>query len=451
MVVIQPVLFLLIAQMMLEQLLALAIAQRRLLDARGFLGYLLEQLLVEIQMTPGVILFVKSKNLNIAVQSLQLYFKSKFMKKIICIALLILLYSQPFYAQHNKGKYQKAIINCYIKNSGGKKVMIGNKPKGGINEAYKVIYFDSGYSKNDSISFQVRIAETIMMSIEIDGKNSWVPFIISPGEVITFKSDYDTFFKGKTSGSKEDSLFVELMSMYQPVKNEIKAKGAMSADTLNLYMDKLDSVGYRFLAEYTNSFVSALVIYDLSIKEKNDPEILKRNQRAYNSLSNKIKETSYAQKAYKTLFVLPYSFKKGTKFPHVKMQDYLSGKKIDVNKLIAKNKFLLVDFWATWCVPCIKEFDIYKSYYNDFHSKGFEMISISYDINETKYKDFFNHNNIPWITTTDFQGEKSPVDKIFGIKLFPSNFLIDNKGEIQLVNASANEIKLFLDKNINEH
>lgn len=102
------------------------------------------------------------------------------------------------------------------------------------------------------------------------------------------------------------------------------------------------------------------------------------------------------------------------------------GKKVDTAKL--KGKVILIDFWATWCGPCVGEIPQMLDIYKRYHSKGLEIISISLDDNKDELTSFVKEKNIPWPQYFDGKGWENDISIHYGIRSVPTLFLIDQKG-----------------------
>ncbi|MBQ6578762.1 MAG: AhpC/TSA family protein [Bacteroidales bacterium] len=100
-----------------------------------------------------------------------------------------------------------------------------------------------------------------------------------------------------------------------------------------------------------------------------------------------------------------------------------------------RNRYVLLDFWATWCGPCVRAFPQMKELYNEYHGKGLEIVSISIDESEKRWKSFLQDNKFDWITIRDDLGGRSSSEvwKNYAISVIPMYILIDgDTGEILL-------------------
>jgi thiol-disulfide isomerase/thioredoxin len=102
-----------------------------------------------------------------------------------------------------------------------------------------------------------------------------------------------------------------------------------------------------------------------------------------------------------------------------------------------KGKVVLVDFWATWCGPCVKEIPNVRAAYEKLHPKGFEIVGISFDSDRTKLDDFVAKEKMPWVQYFDGKGWGNEFGKKFGINSIPAMWLVDKKGVLRELNARA--------------
>jgi len=109
-----------------------------------------------------------------------------------------------------------------------------------------------------------------------------------------------------------------------------------------------------------------------------------------------------------------------------------------------KGKYVLLDFWASWCGPCRINNPILKSIINKYKNFNFELISISADEKSDKWKTAIKKDAMNWVNLSDLKGMKSQVVIEYGISAFPTYILIDPSGKIIL--RTENEIEKIREK-----
>ena len=114
----------------------------------------------------------------------------------------------------------------------------------------------------------------------------------------------------------------------------------------------------------------------------------------------------------------------------------IDGRKVDLSKM--KGKVVLIDFWATWCGPCVAEIPSVKKTYAKLNKKGFEIIGISLDSKEDKLTEFVADKSMPWPQHFDGKGWNNKFAKEYGIRGIPAMWLVDKQGNLVDMNARHN-------------
>ncbi len=118
--------------------------------------------------------------------------------------------------------------------------------------------------------------------------------------------------------------------------------------------------------------------------------------------------------------------------------DLLDGKPFDQKSLAGK--VVLVDFWATWCGPCIAEIPNVIEQYEKYHAKGFEVLGISLDEEKDKVDAFVAENEIPWPIIYAGKGWQDPTAQFYGISGIPQLILIGRDGNVIMLNARGEKL-----------
>ena len=100
---------------------------------------------------------------------------------------------------------------------------------------------------------------------------------------------------------------------------------------------------------------------------------------------------------------------------------------------------VLIDFWATWCPPCVAEFPHLDSLFNKYKDKGFSIISISADKNKTALTGFLERHSPEWAIGFSGDGREDSIIKLYEISSYPTYILVDRKGTINYVTSYGGE------------
>ena len=108
----------------------------------------------------------------------------------------------------------------------------------------------------------------------------------------------------------------------------------------------------------------------------------------------------------------------------------LDGQVHHLNQVLADNRFVLVEFWASWCGPCRIANPHLKEVHDAYQGAGFEIFAFSLDDNREDWELASEEDGIPWINTSDLMAYDSPIAGQFGVMAIPANFLLDKQGVV---------------------
>mgnify|MGYP006185811261 CR=1 FL=1 len=338
---------------------------------------------------------------------------------------------------------------------------VNYRVEGKVNRKYngrfiKLIYaLDQNHKKVDSTQISAEsftfkgqldrpVAAKITLGSEDQGDR--IDLFLSEGTIrINAK---DSIHYANISGTELAETYEKLAKALRPLDDELTGKllairTMPEGDAKKAYTTKvlagLEAYGlqrreivHRFVLENPNSYVS------LYFLDKGSPGKLINYETTnpyFTKLSKKLKETPLGKELGERLLASKGALT-GEKFI-----DFVSttpeGTKLSLKEVLSKNKYTLVDFWASWCGPCRKENPNVVKAFDAFKDKGFTVLSVSLDDNAAKWKEAIEKDGMPWYHVSSLMGWKEPAAALYGIRAIPQNVLVDAQGKIVATNLRA--------------
>ncbi|MGC4040103.1 MAG: TlpA disulfide reductase family protein [Flavobacterium sp.] len=104
-------------------------------------------------------------------------------------------------------------------------------------------------------------------------------------------------------------------------------------------------------------------------------------------------------------------------------------------------KVTLIDFWASWCAPCREENPNVVALYNELHSKGLNIISVSLDFDAAKWKAAIAKDKLTWTQVSNLKEMQDPIALQYNVTQIPTTFLLDAKGKVMAIDLYGDDLK----------
>ncbi len=242
----------------------------------------------------------------------------------------------------------------------------------------------------------------------------------------------------KISGSlsnKEFSQYNSMVASYdlklasiQQVYSELEQSGELlpKQDSLenvfNLTVQKKDSSIQSWIKTHTQSFVSPLVMI-LNYADNGDPVMMRP---MFDGFTSDVKKSYYGN-FLDGLMARKEGLNIGKNAPLFSQSDP-QGKPITLESF--RGKYVLIDFWASWCGPCRQENPNLVRTYQKFKNRNLEILGVSLDNSKDKWLQAIKDDQLTWPHVSDLKFWRNEVAVQYGVQSIPANFLLDKEGKI---------------------
>ena len=228
-------------------------------------------------------------------------------------------------------------------------------------------------------------------------------------------------------------------------KNKPKDEAYEAAvDTVKVLQEKMITIYGDFIDSNRDSYLALQYFNRIQLDYNFDPIVA---EIAFGKFPEKLRHSAYGKETLKKIELAKKSEEGATVANFT--QKTIDGNSFTLSSL--KGKYVLVEFWASWCAPCRAENPNLRKLYHKLKDDNFEIVGISLDDADTKaaWVNAVKIDSLPWIQVSDLQGFDNEVAKVYGIKAIPQNFLVNPEGIIVAKNLRGEELAERLDEIFN--
>lgn len=371
----------------------------------------------------------------------------------------------PVSAQTNVS--QNFSLNGRIKGFGNGYFVCKYIPDSTTKSGYRA---DTIFVKNDIIAYKTRIEQPVVLTfhspdqrlkktamISLNGKmvehdfanESGLTFIAKPKSAVKIEGEIKEYLTVALSGNNENEELSKLQSVVDPLLNQFANLNRLfftakdKAPTLKKQLDSVyhlaDNRKLQFIKTHPKNTYASMLIWE-KITYLKDPIGSKAD-----SLAKLLNPATFYKSDFekiKTAFLISQKeIAIGKPAPNFEKHTTFDGKQINLSDL--RGKYVLVDFWGTWCVPCVREMPSLKQFYEK--NKGrFYMLGISKS-EQAEWLSFLKQNNYDWI---QINLKSEELVKKFNVDAFPTKFILDPEGKFVAINPhnALEQLQKLIDK-----
>ena len=267
-------------------------------------------------------------------------------------------------------------------------------------------------------------------------------------KTISFKADKSQPNAYTVEGSASHKDFSDFISVFVPVAQQLSAQAAVINYTppdpardsmMNIYNGMQQRIQADIDKLVAKKPTSVIVPFVLNVTYQFNDDVMMLERR-FNMLDAQVKN----MESGKQLQDFIAQNKIGAIGTHAMdfTQPDTTGAPVSLSSF--KGKYVLVDFWASWCTPCRRENPVIVEAYNLNKGKNFTILSVSLDKYKDKWLQAIQEDKLGWTHVSDLQQWSNAVAIMYRVGSIPQNFLIDPQGKIIAKNLRGDQLKIFL-------
>jgi thiol-disulfide isomerase/thioredoxin len=286
--------------------------------------------------------------------------------------------------------------------------------------------------KNGKFTIRGKLEQPVFKGLAFANTQPMVPLFLDNSN-ITIIGDKNALDKLVIKGSPSHAEFTEYVTAINPYMNLFMPGAEYDTSAIN----KVKVISENFVRKYPSSYVSPLAIIRLYQASEDGVKA----EELYNLLPRPVQTSylgAYANQQIQESKINPI----GSVMSEFSQTD-TAGKPISISAF--RGKYVLVDFWASWCKPCRMENPNVVAAFNKYKDKKFTILGVSLDQAKDAWLNAIKMDNLAWSHVSDLRGWGNAVAAQFHVQSIPQNFLLDPEGRIIAKNLRGEVLNKRLD------
>ena len=313
------------------------------------------------------------------------------------------------------------------------------------------IPFDTIFVKDGKFEYELALDSTTLCFVQTQKGNNILPFFLEPGNItITIKDDPALSTISGTHLNEEWQALNSAASQYQ---KEMTQMMEAAQDTTQATQEALKAKAMETTQKLSAKFYQTAeknIDNELGYLLVTNPAMLTEDQVL--TLINKMPKKMRSRKQIQEIEqYLKYMGNGPSADGNTKIEDFSAptpeGKTVSAMSVVGANELTIIDFWASWCGPCMKEMPHMVEIYNLYKDKGLGILGVSLDTDKEAWTAAIKQTGATWTHISELN-RNSKIAQQFGVNAIPFTLVVDREGNVLASGLTGNDLEDFVRDNL---